>query len=62
MAATVEHLFRALSADERRRVVILRDCMSPVPGFEAQAEKFFADCLAQGARVMTAAEARATLG
>ena len=47
--------------DERRRVIILRDCMSPVPGFEAQAEKFFGDSLAQGAHVMTAAEARAAL-
>lgn len=56
VAATVEHLFQALSDDERRRVIILRDCMSPVPGFEAQAEKFFANAIAQGARVMTTAE------
>ncbi|HEX6397386.1 MAG TPA: isochorismatase family protein [Steroidobacteraceae bacterium] len=58
VAATVEHLFDAMSADERRRVIILRDCMSPVPGFEAQAEKFFAFALAQGARVTTTAELR----
>ncbi len=62
VAATVEHLFRALTADEKHRVILLRDCMSAVPGFETQAEKFFADSLAQGARVMTAAEARAVLG
>jgi nicotinamidase/pyrazinamidase len=62
VAATVEHLLGAFTPDERRRVIILRDCMSPVPGFEAQAEKFFADSLAQGARVMTAAEAPAALG
>lgn len=58
VAATLEHLFQAMTPGERRRVVILRDCMSPVPGFEAQAEKFFADALAQGARVMTTAELR----
>ena len=61
VAATVEHLFREFTADERGRVIILRDCMSPVPGFEAQAERFFAASLAQGARVMTAAEARVAL-
>jgi nicotinamidase-related amidase len=59
VAATVEHLFQAMSAQERSHVIILRDCMSPVPGFEAQAEKFFADCLAQGARVMRTTQARA---
>lgn len=61
VAATLEHLLATFSADERRRVIILRDCMSPVQGFEAQAEKFFADSAAQGARVMTAADARAAL-
>ena len=58
VAATVEHLFGAFTTDELRRVIILRDCMSPVPGFEAQAEKFFADAVAQGAQVMTTAEVR----
>lgn len=61
VAATVGHLFAAMSADERRRVIILRDCMSPVAGFEEQAEKFLADAVAQGARVMTTIEARAVL-
>jgi nicotinamidase-related amidase len=59
VAATMEHLFQALTADERRRVVILSDCMSAVPGFEAQARTFFDDARAQGARLMTAAEALA---
>lgn len=57
VAATLEHLFQSMSPGERRRVIILRDCMSPVPGFEAQAEKFFADAAAQGASIMTAAQA-----
>lgn len=62
VASTLEHLFAALGADEKRRIVILRDCMSPVASFEAQAEKFFADARAQGARVMTSHEALAELG
>jgi nicotinamidase-related amidase len=61
VAATMEHLFAALGAHERRKVVILRDCMSPVDSFEMQAEKFFADARAQGARVMTSHEALAEL-
>ena len=62
VAATLEHLFAALGPDEKRKVVILRDCMSPVASFEAQAEKFFADARAQDARVMTSHEALAELG
>lgn len=61
VASTMEHLLAELSADERRRVVILRDCMSPVGSFEAQAENFFANAGAQGARVMTSQEALAEL-
>jgi nicotinamidase-related amidase len=61
VAATAQHLFAVLSAEERRRVIILRDCMSAVPGFETQATHFFEQAQAQGARVMTAAEARAML-
>lgn len=61
VAATMEHLFQALSAEERRRVIILRDCMSAVAGFETQATAFFAQARAQGAGVMTAAEAHVEL-
>jgi nicotinamidase/pyrazinamidase len=62
VASTLEHLFAELGADEKRKVVILRDCMSPVASFEAQAEKFFADARAQGARVMSSDQALAALG
>ena len=62
VAATLEHLFAALGPDEKSKVVILRDCMSPVASFEAQAEKFFAGAHGQGARVMTSHEALAVLG
>jgi hypothetical protein len=36
--------------------VILRDCMSPVAGFESQAEAFFQRSFGYGARVMTSDE------
>jgi len=41
----------------RPRMVLLRDCMSPVPGFEPLAEALFARARAAGAELMTAAEA-----
>jgi nicotinamidase-related amidase len=62
VAATLEHLFEELSAAELGRVVILRDCMSPVPGFEAQAEEFFEKARQRGARVVTSEQARTLLG
>ncbi|HET9862499.1 MAG TPA: hypothetical protein VFP37_03590 [Steroidobacteraceae bacterium] len=59
VAATLEHLFQHMSAEQRRQVIVLRDCMSPVPGFEAQADEFFAACVSQGAQVTTTAQVRA---
>jgi len=57
VAATLSDLFEAMTPQERARVVILRDCMSPVSGFEANAEQFFAQAAASGARVMSTTEA-----
>jgi nicotinamidase-related amidase len=57
VAATMDHLFEALDAQERRRTIILQDCMSPVNGFESHAEQFFERARALGARVMTMVEA-----
>lgn len=34
-----------------RKLVILSDCMSPVPGFETEADAFFADLKQQGIRL-----------
>lgn len=59
VAATMEHLFADFDAAERARVILLRDCMSPVSSFEAQAEKFFEEAGRLGARVLTTAEALA---
>jgi len=56
VAATVTDLLQAMSPAERGQVILLRDCMSPVAGFERAAETFFARAVAQGVRLMTAAE------
>ena len=45
--ATVEHLAEQLKPAKLR---LLTDCMSPVAGFEAQAEAFLADMRARGAQ------------
>ena len=54
-------LFDTMRPDDRRHVVILRDCMSAVAGFEAGAERFFAQAVTLGARVLTARQALAEL-
>jgi nicotinamidase/pyrazinamidase len=56
VAATVTDLLETMTPEERSRVIILRDCMSPVPGFEAAAEAFFTRVAAQGVRLMNTAE------
>jgi nicotinamidase/pyrazinamidase len=61
VAATMADLFDAMSRDERRRVVVLRDCMSPVAGFDAAADRFFAEAVTLGARVLTASQVVAEL-
>lgn len=61
VAATMEHLFAAMPPSGRAGVRILRDCMSAVRGFEAEAEKFYDTARAQGARVVTAAEVLAEI-
>ncbi len=52
--ATVEHLMAQLPRPER--FTLLVDGMSPVGGFEAEAEAFFAHAQARGARRMRCAE------
>jgi nicotinamidase/pyrazinamidase len=56
VAATLTDLLETMTAEERSRVVILRDGMSPVPGFESAAEGFFTRAGAQGVKLMTCAE------
>ena len=57
VAATLDHLFEEFSAEEIGAVVLLKDCMSPVTGFETHAEAFYARALARGARVLTSSQA-----
>ena len=58
--ASTEHIADYLQAQQGRealaRLVLLTDCMSPVPGFEAQQEAFLAAMLARGARLATTTE------
>lgn len=57
VAATVFDLLESMTPEQQARTVILRDCMSPVSGFEATAERFFAHCASLNVRIMTANEA-----
>jgi nicotinamidase/pyrazinamidase len=59
--ATTEHIVQHLPGGRPERLVLLTDCMSPVAGFEAQAEAFLATMRAKGVRLMTSAEATALL-
>lgn len=56
VAASVRQLikFRGGSATG---IVLLTDCMSPVPGFEADAETFLREAAGAGAQLMTASQA-----
>ena len=60
--ATVEHLLAHLPSGRPDRLLLLTDCMSPVAGFEAQAQDFLAAAQAQGVRAMRQADALAWLG
>jgi nicotinamidase-related amidase len=53
--ATTEHLAGHLPSRRLDKLVLLADCMSPVPGFEAQADAFLAGMRARGATVTTSA-------
>lgn len=58
--ASVEHLLQHTDLAPQR-VTLLVDCMSPVAGFESQADAFLADMRRHGVRTCTAAEALAEL-
>jgi nicotinamidase-related amidase len=52
VAATVADLLAEMTPEERARVILLRDCMSPVAGFEGAAASFLAQAAAQGVQVL----------
>jgi nicotinamidase/pyrazinamidase len=60
--ATTEHLVQHLPGGGAQRLVLLTDCMSPVRGFEAQAQAFLADMQAQGVRLASSVQMREELG
>ncbi|PKO65046.1 MAG: cysteine hydrolase [Betaproteobacteria bacterium HGW-Betaproteobacteria-16] len=60
VAASYDQFMRFLARSPAfaPQVVLLRDCMSPVPGFEQLADGLFERAVATGTRVMTADEFR----
>lgn len=60
--ATTEHLLQHLPGGRPERLVLVTDCMSPVRGFEAQAQAFLERMRAQGVRLATSAELIAEFG
>ncbi len=59
--ATTEHIVANLPSGRKAKVVLLRDCMSAVGGFEGQAQNFLSDMQAQGVRLATVDEMLAEL-
>lgn len=54
--ATTENIVANLPSGRPERVVLLTDCMSPVGGFAAQHEAFFAEMRDRGVQLATAAD------
>lgn len=59
--ATTEHIVDNLPSGRPERIVLLTDCMSPVGGFEQQAQDFLTDMKDRGVRLATTAQASAWL-
>lgn len=55
--ATTEHLADHIPSGRLERVLLLSDCMSPVPGFEAQAQSFLDNMRARGMKLAESAHA-----
>ncbi len=49
--ATVEHLVESLAPQERSKIILLTDCMSPVPGFESDFANFLDTMRIQNVRI-----------
>ena len=59
--ATTEHIVAHLPGGRPQRIALVTDCMSPVGGFEAQHDAFFAEMRALGVALITSADLRARL-
>ena len=53
---SIYQLTRYIGDDHLKNLVLLQDAMSPVGGFEAQAESFFNDMRAKGVQIATCAD------
>jgi nicotinamidase-related amidase len=56
VAASVQDVMDHLPSEHLARTVLLTDCMSPVPGFEAMGQNFLDTARARGLRTRTLAE------
>ena len=56
VAASVQDVMDHLPSERLARTILLTDCMSPVPGFEAMGQHFLEDARARGLRTQTLAE------
>ena len=59
--ATTKHIVAHLPGGRPQRIALVTDCMSPVGGFEAQHDAFFAQMRALGVELITSTELRARL-
>jgi nicotinamidase/pyrazinamidase len=59
--ATTEHIVAHLPSGRREKIILLRDCMSAVGGFEPQAAQFLESMQAQGVRLASAEEVHVML-
>ena len=57
VAATMTDVFQYFTAEQLHRTILLRDCMSPVTGFDKAQDEFLASAEALGVRVMPSNEA-----
>lgn len=56
VASTVRDMASRLSKADIAKMVLLIDCMSPVPGFERQGQEFIAEMIALGMRLAVSTE------
>jgi len=62
VSATARDLFAGMTPEKLKKTILLRDCMSPVTGFEAAPMELFRAASLHGVRAMSAAEALTLLG
>ncbi|WMW80303.1 cysteine hydrolase [Undibacterium cyanobacteriorum] len=59
--ASTEHIVAHWDPAKLSQLVLLTDCMSPVPGFEVQAQSFIEEMRSKGLRISTATEMMSSL-